>query len=378
MDNELKNIAVILPSLDPNEKFTRTLQSFLDIGFSDIIVVNDGSKEENLHYFEEAALHPEVTVLTHEVNRGKGAALKTAFQYYLETRPDGIGAVTADGDGQHLASDVRACALRMKETGKVILGCRNFLLPDVPKRNRAGNRLTSFVFRVICGMKLSDTQTGLRAIPSDAMKVFLTTKGDRFEYETRMLLDIKDEKIPFEELTITTVYEEDSNKGSHFRVVRDSVKIYWVILSHIIMYSMSSLVSWLFEQAVDIWLPNFLPDLAIHVGKGASDVLIANGIQFIPGAILSSILNLLINRKVVFRDRKSDKGYILRYYVLWACQLGVRFALLYIIRAATEVAGSKGVYFYQLCSALIQVILFIVGYRIQRQWVFKDNKSSAK
>ena len=54
MDNELKNIAVILPSLDPNEKFTRTLQSFLDIGFSDIIVVNDGSNEENLHYFEEA------------------------------------------------------------------------------------------------------------------------------------------------------------------------------------------------------------------------------------------------------------------------------------------------------------------------------------
>ena len=73
---DLSKISVVLPSLDPDEKLVAVIDGLLEYGFSDIILVNDGSKPENLPYFEDAAAqHPEIHLLHHEVNKGKGAAL---------------------------------------------------------------------------------------------------------------------------------------------------------------------------------------------------------------------------------------------------------------------------------------------------------------
>ena len=83
------------------------IDGLLEYGFTDIILVNDGSKPENLPRFQRAAdTHKEVHLLHHEVNRGKGAALKTAFAWFLENRPDGKGVVTVDGDNQHPPEDL--------------------------------------------------------------------------------------------------------------------------------------------------------------------------------------------------------------------------------------------------------------------------------
>ena len=111
---DLSNISVVLPSLDPDEKLVAVIDGLLEYGFTDIILVNDGSKQENLHYFtEQAEKHPEIHLLHHEVNRGKGAALKTAFRWFLENRPDAKGVVTVDGDNQHHPEDTRACCEHM-------------------------------------------------------------------------------------------------------------------------------------------------------------------------------------------------------------------------------------------------------------------------
>ena len=131
---DLSNITVILPSLDPDEKLPAVIEGLLEVGFRDILLVNDGSKPENLHYFTDAAAaHPEVTLLHHAVNRGKGAALKTAINYFLIHRPAGAGVVTVDGDGQHHKLDILACAEAMMENGEVTLGVRDFDHPD-PER----------------------------------------------------------------------------------------------------------------------------------------------------------------------------------------------------------------------------------------------------
>ena len=90
---DLSKISVVLPSLDPDEKLNAVIDGLLEYGFSDIILVNDGSKQENLHYFTDAAAaHPEIHLIHHEVNRGKGAALKTAFRWFLDNCPEGVGA----------------------------------------------------------------------------------------------------------------------------------------------------------------------------------------------------------------------------------------------------------------------------------------------
>ena len=116
--NDLSKISVVLPSLDPDEKLIAVVDGLLEYGFSHIILVNDGSKAENLHYFTDlAAQHPEITLLHHEVNKGKGAALKNAFRWFLDNRPEGFGVVTVDGDNQHHPEDTRACCEHMLKTG---------------------------------------------------------------------------------------------------------------------------------------------------------------------------------------------------------------------------------------------------------------------
>ena len=229
---DLSKITVVLPSLDPDEKLIRVVDGLLEYGFSDIILVNDGSKQENLHYFSDlAAAHPEITLLHHEVNKGKGAALKNAFRYFLENRPEGYGVVTVDGDDQHHPEDTLRCCEQMAKTGNIVLGCRDFNQADVPARSSFGNKTTSLIFKIFVGMTISDTQTGLRAIPKEQLKVLTEIAGERFEYETNMLLAMKDNAMAFDEVKIRTVYIEE-NKSSHFRVIHDSWRIYKLILAH--------------------------------------------------------------------------------------------------------------------------------------------------
>ena len=200
---DISKVSVVLPSLDPDEKLTTGINGLLEYGFTDIILVNDGSKPEKLHYFTEAAEHPQVQLIHHPCNLGKGTALKTAFRWFLENRPEHLGLVTVDGDNQHHPEDTRACALRLLETGKLILGVRDFSQPDVPPRSRMGNRITSLVFKIFVGMTISDTQTGLRAIGREDLEILNTVAGDRFEYETNMLLEMKKRKIPTEGTKLT-------------------------------------------------------------------------------------------------------------------------------------------------------------------------------
>ena len=214
--SDLTKISVVLPSLDPDDKLIAVVDGLLEYGFSHIILVNDGSKQENLHYFTDlAAQHPEITLLHHEVNKGKGAALKNAFRWFLQNRPEGFGVVTVDGDNQHHPEDTKRCCEHMMKTGRPVLGCRDFNQADVPARSSFGNKTTSMIFKIFVGMTISDTQTGLRAFPRDVLEEIVDVYGDRFEYETNMLLAFKTKGIDFDEVKIRTVYIEE-NKSSHF------------------------------------------------------------------------------------------------------------------------------------------------------------------
>ena len=224
-----QEVAIVLPSLDPDEKFIRVVDGLIDSGFAHIVIVDDGSDADHQIWFEKAAAYPQCTILHHGVNKGKGRALKTAFQHVLTQFPKLKGVITIDGDGQHLTKDILACGERMlRENGKVVLGCRDFDQPGVPPRSVAGNKTTSRMFRIFYGIKLSDTQTGLRAIPSSCLERFCGIAGERFEYETNMLLQMKHMGIAFLEQPIETVYDPE-DYSSHYNAVKDSWKIFKIM-----------------------------------------------------------------------------------------------------------------------------------------------------
>ena len=102
-------ISVIIPSLNPDDKLVSVVDSLVKKGFEDIIIVNDGSDSAHLWPFEKVGSYSQCTILTHEVNKGKGRGLKTAFEYCLKNRQGYDGVVTVDGDNQHRADDIYNC-----------------------------------------------------------------------------------------------------------------------------------------------------------------------------------------------------------------------------------------------------------------------------
>ena len=364
--NDLSKISVVLPSLDPDDKLVAVIDGLLEYGFTDIILVNDGSKPENLHYFEDAAAqHPEIHLLHHPVNRGKGAALKTAFAWFLENRPDAVGVVTVDGDNQHHPEDTRNCALHMMETGKLVLGVRDFSLPHVPPRSRMGNRITSGVFKVFVGMTISDTQTGLRAIPTEDIKTLITIYGDRFEYETNMLLAMKDYGIAFDEVKIRTVYIEE-NKSSHFHAIKDSWRIYKLILKHFFRYTISAIVSAVVDNGISMLLNALLHTLISGAALTAVTTLGARAV--------SSLLNFFMNHKLVFESKVPTGKAMARYYMLALPQLLAQFLLTQGVFSLFGIQDHQ-VLLRGVIYALVMTVLYFVSYAIQQRWVFSAKTS---
>src|SRR6185369_9035393 len=180
-DNNLlgskQNIAVLIPAYKPERILVAVAESIVAQGFQHVLVINDGSGPEYDDIFRELSGINTLTVFSHARNLGKGAALKTGFNYALVTWLDVEAIVTADADGQHVPEDILRVALAsVSNPGHLVIGAREFT-KDIPFRSLFGNSLTRLVFRTFTGMNLKDTQTGLRAIPKslclEAMKIDL-------------------------------------------------------------------------------------------------------------------------------------------------------------------------------------------------------------
>ena len=214
-----RDIAIVIPAYQPDAKLLGLVEA-LRVEFPHIVVVDDGSTgcEEIF-----ASVRGRVeALLAHPANRGKGAALKTAFAWIRERLPNIAGVVTADADGQHTPEDIRRVAeATATRKGGIVLGVRTFEGP-VPLRSRFGNWWASLFFRLKTGLAIRDTQTGLRGIPSDMLDRMLALRGDRYEYETRMLVDMRRHPLPPLQIPIKTVYLE-GNRSSHYRPFRDTL-----------------------------------------------------------------------------------------------------------------------------------------------------------
>lgn len=219
-------IVPVIPALNPDDKLVKLVNE-LKKDYKDIIIVNDGSKSDEI--FKKLK---DCIILTHEVNKGKGEALKTAFNYYLDNLSSKyLGVVCLDADGQHLPADAINMSKLLEEKDKFILGTRLFNTKETPLRNKTGNRITSRVFKWLYKTYIKDTQTGLRGIPNRLIKELINVEGSRFEYELNVLIKLVKMKEDIIEYDIKTVYLKDSNKKSHYKVLKDSYQVYRVLFS---------------------------------------------------------------------------------------------------------------------------------------------------
>jgi len=220
-------IVPIIPALNPDNKLIKLVNELKD-NYQKIIIVDDGSEEKEI--FNKLKKDKSCIVLTHEINKGKGEALKNAFRYYLDNLSNKyLGVICLDSDGQHLPSDANKMSELLVKNDRFILGTRLFNTKSTPLRNKLGNRITSRVFKWIYHVYIKDTQTGLRAIPNRLIKPLMKVDGSRFEYELNVLIKLVKMNEIIEECDIKTVYLKNSNKKSNFKVLRDSFMIYKIM-----------------------------------------------------------------------------------------------------------------------------------------------------
>lgn len=352
------NIPVIIPAYEPDEKLLKLLEQLKASGIVHVIVVDDGSGSEYQELFAQAEAVEGCEVLHHAVNLGKGRALKTAFNACLLRFPDLCGCVTADSDGQHTPHDILACMKKLWENPEaLILGCRNFDAADVPMRSSFGNKCTRKVFRYLVGLSVSDTQTGLRAISASFMKALMNVKGERFEYETNMLIETKNLSIPILEVPVETIYLEE-NKTSHFNPIKDSIRIY-MIFGKFLFSSLSSSV-----------LDLVLFGLFCKILQAASGFW--GELPYIVGAtvlarVISAVYNFLLNYKVVFKSRENLAVTAVKYLALAVCQMLCSAFLV------NELFGLLGGYEVAV-KIPVDVLLFFLSFVIQREFVYRKKE----
>ena len=352
-------IPIVIPSYEPDERFPAILQEIKQAGLGPVVVVDDGSGDGYNSFFataEELVLPMGGIVLHHDGNKGKGRALKTAFSYILENMPEATGCVTADSDGQHSVECIKKCMDALSERpGDLILGVRDFSGEDVPLKSRYGNNLTAKVCNYLCGVKVTDTQTGLRGIPRDFMKDLLDVEGERFEFETRMLIATKD-KYPIYEVPIKTIYDSKENHQTHFNPVKDSIRIYKIFGAIFAKFLFSSLSS----CVIDLVLFWVFCKMFVGVFDSAIYVTAAT----VAARVLSATYNYLINYLFVFRSGKSHTSSFPKYVVLAVAQMslsaGLVTLLVFLIPGVSEL----------LFKIPVDVILFLLSFYIQRRFVY--------
>ncbi|MCD6355781.1 MAG: glycosyltransferase family 2 protein [Anaerolineaceae bacterium] len=231
----MKKPVIIIPSYQPDHRLINLVNELTTDPNRKIIVVNDGSTGNSKDIFVLLKDKAQVEVLHHAKNIGKGQALKTAIEYFLtKYSHDYSGVVTVDEDGQHSIADIDKISKSLQNhRNTLILGIRKFNSEGVPLRSLIGNKITIFVFKLVTGIGLTDTQTGLRGIPTDFLYQLRNASEKGYDFELEMLIRAIENKLIIKEIPIETIYYE-SNKGSHFNSFWDSIKIYAVFLRHLL------------------------------------------------------------------------------------------------------------------------------------------------
>ena len=349
------NIIVMIPSLNPDRSLIDYVESVANEDFNKIIVINDGSSEKYDEIFSCISKIKKCVVLSHECNKGKGRALKTGMEYILKQHPKCTGIVTVDADGQHKLSDILSVAAAVEENdNRLVLGSRDFDLPNVPRRSYLGNKLTSCVFAAMFGQKLMDTQTGLRGIPMKIVPELLEINGERYEYEMNMLIECRRKKIEIYEIPIETVYI-DNNGSSHFRPVVDSVKIYVLIFKSVLSFIFTSISCTLLDLTLFTLLARFIlpQDFGYRIQTAT-----------VMARVVSSSVNFVINKNVVFHKKGHLRSSAIKYFCLAVVQMLIS-------------ANAVNCLFHLLqwheviIKVVVDAVLFFINYNIQKKFIFK-------
>jgi glycosyltransferase involved in cell wall biosynthesis len=337
---------IIIPAYNPPEQaLLKLVRELKALQVENIIIVNDGSDASQGDFFESLLKNEGCIVLQHAVNLGKGRALKTALNHVLTQYPAAEFVVTADADGQHKPEDIiRVSNAAGESKNNFIMGVRAFG-DNVPFRSKFGNVLTRHIFKTLIGVKISDTQSGLRGIPVSVIPRLLKVSGEGYEFELGMLIAVHEFKMPIKEVSIQTVYL-DGNASSKFNPLIDSMKIYFVFFRFIFSSLSAALIDFLVFMGIFSLTKNIL-------------------VSLIGSRIVSSLINFFVNRKLVFHRQQGFTFSLIKYYILLCFMTGLSYLLISLLHTKIGIS-------IPLSKIIAETALFLISFSLQRNFVFSN------
>jgi glycosyltransferase involved in cell wall biosynthesis len=214
-----EHFTALIPALNAEKTVPPIVAGCLE-QISHVLVVDDGSSDRTGRVAADAG----ATVLRHEVNRGKGAALKTGFAWALQQGFDGV--VSLDADGQHLPTEIpKFLQTRSETAADLIIGSRRHLFGGMLPRRRMANTFSAWAIARASGTGVDDSQSGFRLYSANLLRsVHLASDG--FDMESEVIiragrLGLKVITVPIELGFV------DGLSTSHYRPVADTLRIAW-------------------------------------------------------------------------------------------------------------------------------------------------------
>ena len=225
---------VVIPTFD-NEGTIRRVIADVRRYADDVLVVDDGSTDATARLLAEVE---GIRTIGYARNRGKGYALQRAFAAAEEW---GFRyALTIDADGQHYADDIPTFVEYAEQhPDTLLIGARNLTADNMPSRNTFANRFSNFWFAVETGRRLADTQSGFRLYPLAKIRG-MRLLTPRYEFEVEIIVRAAWRGVPVENVPIRVYYPPADERVSHFRPLRDFVRISvlntFLVLGALIVY----------------------------------------------------------------------------------------------------------------------------------------------
>lgn len=311
MNNQGAQIAALIPAYNPGEVVIGVVEKTLS-QVNHVILVNDGSDETNTSYLKQLAKqYPQVTLIEHPSNFGKGFAIRSGLTQALKADFDYV--IMLDSDGQHDPNEIATFKEKIEHTkAPFIIGTR-LQTHQMPLKSKLGNMSMAWAFKLVTGKKLVDTQSGYRALSKKFIEVFLSQcKPGRYETEMKMLFLAAKQSDHIEQIPISTIYIDD-NKNSKFRPIQDSVRV----LSSFLLFAGVGVLSFLLDYCLFLLF-----------------TLMANSYflnAHVLSRVLSSVFNYAITKKYVFANKDSVASTSFKYILAVFTSLLLSSALLYFL-----------------------------------------------
>ena len=380
----MHNITVVIPSYNPDVKLSMFVDELIMSGFSDIIIVDDGSdldEKKVTTAFEYVKAKKECTILHHAENIGKGMAIKTGLKYCLVERPKDTIVITADDDGQYTVEQIIECleyyqeqhadmskkdkseCTEQDECDKteltkrhILLAPRDFRDTSYAARKRMLNHVSGFVMKYLCSVNVKDVQTGLRFIPYEYISKLLAVEGNGFDYEVNMLVELKYQKLPYMEKQI--LIDPVAGQYADYNPLRDIIKFLGVMVKYAVSSLSATVIDLVVFYLLMLWCGSESSGFNESVG-----ILVAT----IVARIISATFNCIVNKRTVFKSDMPLKGVIVKFYIFTMFRAMLSYGAVYGI---AYFLGSYGASLTVVIKLVVDLILFFVGYDIQKKWIF--------